>query len=206
MERLIAIENGVTTYIGEQCPYEVGLTAGEMPADAIREVMFSLAAYEKTGLEPEEIMGLCEIDKRASMADLLRLEDYQALGTVEELSALVKARDEGRLVELPCKIGQTVYTVNEDYFACDECQYKQEAHFDKKINHMSCEIPYGRHCPLYIKEHVVSGFTISASKKQQPTISGPGEWGYEGLEPFCGMDGKWYLTRQEAEAALGGSK
>lgn len=53
-----------------------------------------LAAYEDTELSPEEIMGLCEMDRRAKMADLLRLEEYQALGPVEELSALVKARDE----------------------------------------------------------------------------------------------------------------
>lgn len=172
----------------------------ERKGACLNNAVVRLAAYEDTWMEPDDIESLKIIPATNE------LMAYRALGTVEELSALVKARDEGRLVELPCKIGQTVYTVNEDYFACDECQYKQEAHFDKKINHMSCEIPYGRHCPLYIKEHVVSGFAISASKKQQPTISGPGEWGYEGLEPFCGMDGKWYLTRQEAEAALGGSK
>ena len=33
-----------------------------------------LAAYEDTGLEPEEIMGLCEMDRRAKMADMIRKE------------------------------------------------------------------------------------------------------------------------------------
>ena len=70
----------------------------------LRAIISRCFAYEKTGLEPEEIMGLCEMDKRAKMADLLRLEEYQALGTVEELSALVKARDEGRLVEMNEKL------------------------------------------------------------------------------------------------------
>lgn len=56
-----------------------------------------LAAYEDTELSPEEIMGLCEMDRRAKMADLLRLEEYQALGPVEELSALREAREEGRI-------------------------------------------------------------------------------------------------------------
>ena len=60
-----------------------------------------LAAYEDTELSPEEIMGLCEMDRRAKMADLVRLEEYQALGPVEELSALVKAWDEERMVVLP---------------------------------------------------------------------------------------------------------
>lgn len=59
-----------------------------------------LAAYEDTGLEPEQVMGLCDMARRAKMADLLRLEEYQALGAVEELTALVKALDEGRVVML----------------------------------------------------------------------------------------------------------
>lgn len=164
MERLIAIENGVTTYIGEQCPYEVGLTAGEMPADAIREVMFSLAAYEKTGLEPEEIMGLCEMDKRAKMADLLRLEEYQAIGTVEELSALVKARDEGRLVELPCKRGDKVWRI------CG---------------------PKGR---KFVAERTVLSVTIYE----------PGQFEIF-TNCFDWLGETVFLTRAEAETALGGS-
>lgn len=43
-----------------------------------------LAAYEDTGLEPEEIMGLCSMDRRAKMAELLRMEENKPL-TLEEL-------------------------------------------------------------------------------------------------------------------------
>lgn len=53
-----------------------------------------LAAYEDTGLDPEEIAGLCEMDKRSKMAKMLRWED---------------AEQAGRLVVLPCKVGDTVY-------------------------------------------------------------------------------------------------
>ncbi len=45
-----------------------------------------LAAYEDTGMEPEEIYGLCEMDKRSRMAKMLRWE---------------KAERDGRLVVLP---------------------------------------------------------------------------------------------------------
>lgn len=60
-----------------------------------------LKRYEDTGLEPDEIIGLCEMHKRAQMSDLVRLEEYQDIGTVEEFAALKKAHDDGRLVELP---------------------------------------------------------------------------------------------------------
>ena len=38
-----------------------------------------LAAYEDTGLTPEEIMGLCSMDRRAKMAELLRMEENKPL-------------------------------------------------------------------------------------------------------------------------------
>lgn len=39
-------------------------------------VLDRLAAYEDTGLEPEEIVGLCAMDKRARIADTLRREEH----------------------------------------------------------------------------------------------------------------------------------
>ena len=38
-----------------------------------------LAAYEDTGLTPEEIMILCSMDRRAKMAELLRMEENKPL-------------------------------------------------------------------------------------------------------------------------------
>ena len=46
MERLIEIVNGIPTYNGKECHYDIGLTAGEMTSSAVREVMTRLAAYE----------------------------------------------------------------------------------------------------------------------------------------------------------------
>lgn len=51
------------------------------------ELRERLAAYEATGLAPEEVAGLCEMDKRSRMAKMLRWEEADA---------------EGRLVILPC--------------------------------------------------------------------------------------------------------
>lgn len=50
-----------------------------------------LAAYEDTGLAPEQILGGKELAEIACAMNLLKR--YQTLGTVEELTALVKARD-----------------------------------------------------------------------------------------------------------------
>ena len=74
----------------------------------------------------------------------------RALGTVEELSALVKARDEGLLLEMPCKPGTELFG----------------------------------HC------HVRGANPISRSYFYPPYI------------PKLGVDA--WLTRAEAEAAIGG--
>lgn len=91
-----------------------------------------LAAYENTGLEPEEIEDLTsvrEITPEAEYAinkhadsliermdallhqDDSELEAYRALGPIDHLRELVQAEKDGRLVMLPCKVGDTVYCV-----------------------------------------------------------------------------------------------
>ena len=62
----------------------------------VREIINRLAAYEDTGLEPEKI------------------EDRQdvCLWIPEErFSEIIKAEQEGRLVVLPCKIGDEVWCI-----------------------------------------------------------------------------------------------
>lgn len=68
-----------------------------------------LAAYEDTGLEPEEISGLCSMYERSKMADPLRLEEYKTLGTIDHLRELAQAENDGRLVVLQCKPGQKIW-------------------------------------------------------------------------------------------------
>ena len=74
-----------------------------------REVWERLKAYEDTGLEPEDISALCAMSERAKIADLLRLEEYQALGSINHLREVTQAEKDGRLVVLPCKVGDIVY-------------------------------------------------------------------------------------------------
>lgn len=58
-----------------------------------------LGHYEDTGLEPEEVAGLCAMDKRSRMAKMLRWEE---------------AENDGRLVVLPCKVEDVIRLVNRD--------------------------------------------------------------------------------------------
>lgn len=121
-----------------------------------------------------------------------------------KLAEYEDAEEDGRLVSLPCKMGCSVYTIKEEFFNCDECEHKAESHYNPKIMRRSCDMDNHAHCPLKIVEHTVGGFEVSSGLHRKPKVSGPGEWGYEGLKEFCGYDCKWYLTYEEAEAALRG--
>lgn len=60
------------------------------------------------------------------------LEEYEETGlTPEETYKLAKAQEERRLVELPCKIGDIVYSGSEDQvFACKVFKIKVEAEME----------------------------------------------------------------------------
>ena len=115
---------------------------------------------------------------------------------------LLQADKDGRIVVLPCAIDAEVFTIEESYFDCENCEHGAKAKYDTKINRRSCGMDNGEHCPYYIEMHIAEGFTIGADDAGKPSISAPGEWDYEGLEEFSGIDGKWYKTREEAEAAI----
>lgn len=78
----------------------------------------SLAAYEDTGLEPEEIERIVDAYGRGHT---LRSESAERLEIIrkiktDRLCELAQAEQDGRLVVLPCKVGDTVYRIYDD---CD---------------------------------------------------------------------------------------
>lgn len=73
------------------------------PKQSMQEAIDRLAAYEDTGLEPEEITVQLEILRKYS-------EAADGIG-LKRLRELVKAEKAGRLVVLPCKLTDTVYIV-----------------------------------------------------------------------------------------------
>ena len=78
--------------------------------NALTDALNRLAAYEDTGLEPEEIEKLCDMDRRAKMAEMLRDEEKNGIST-DRLRELVQADRDGRCIILPAKIGDTVYHI-----------------------------------------------------------------------------------------------
>lgn len=71
------------------------------------EAVDRLAAYEETGLEPEEIISAMDMAKIACA--LHELNAYKELGPIDRLRTLKQADDEGRCVVLPCKVGDKLY-------------------------------------------------------------------------------------------------
>lgn len=60
-----------------------------------QHILDRLAAYEDTGLTPEEIMGLCEMDRRAKMAEVLR-----ELPAVDAVPAAIQAQLDAAMCDL----------------------------------------------------------------------------------------------------------
>lgn len=82
--------------------YESGIV--NIPAGMMPEVLERLAAYEDTGLEPEDVRRL-----QKDWTSLIMTLDE--LGGMPHLRELVQAEKDGRLVVLPCKVGDTVWMI-----------------------------------------------------------------------------------------------
>ena len=104
MERLTRRINGVVVYVGAKNPYSTGQIPCEVEPAGVREMMDRLAAYEDTGLEP------------AMCANYKTFED-EAISkgvTFKRIVALMEADRAGRLVVLPCKVGDTLWVTGRD--------------------------------------------------------------------------------------------
>ena len=100
MERLTKRCNGVVTYIGKENSYDTGKIAAEMNTAACREILERLAAYEDAGLSPQACLEAREIEAELSA------EDY----SIHRMVELMRADKDGRLVVLPCKVGEGLWT------------------------------------------------------------------------------------------------
>jgi len=77
-------------------------------APAVREALEKLKAYEDLGFEPEEY-------KRAMNADIIVRAAAVALGVAaERLRELAEADKDGRVVVLPCKVGEKLWVIGRD--------------------------------------------------------------------------------------------
>lgn len=94
MERLTYFKDGY---------WRVNFSGVQYQADFVDR----LAAYEDTGLTPEEVLPKDKADEIA--LKLMRLADLESLCSYDRLRELAEADKDGRCVVLPCKVGDTVY-------------------------------------------------------------------------------------------------
>lgn len=92
--------------------YERRLANG-YPRNIPEERFLRLAAYEDTGLTPEEVLPKDKADEIA--LKLMRLADLESLCSYDRLRELAEADKDGRLTVLPCKVGEKIYYLNGKY-------------------------------------------------------------------------------------------
>lgn len=90
-----------------QCDVIPGGSSCESGSCTQRKVWERLKAYEDTGLTPEEVLPKDKADEIA--LKLMRLADLESLCSYTRLRELAEAGKDGRLVVLPCKVGDAVY-------------------------------------------------------------------------------------------------
>ena len=99
--------------------------------DTMCQILTRLAAYEDTGMEPEDLK------KAFNETAILKLAAQALNTTPDHLRDLIKAEKNGRMVVLPCKVGDTVYQIDAErvyesevkwiIFDCDDIAFDERA-------------------------------------------------------------------------------
>lgn len=107
MERLTRRINGVVVYVGAKNPYSTGQIPCEVEPAGVREMMDRLAAYEDSKLTPERCAEFARADAEGRYI-VMRDAEQEGVARLRELAEADRA---GRLVVLPCKVGDKLYRV-----------------------------------------------------------------------------------------------
>lgn len=118
MERLTRRINGVVVYVGAKNPYSTGQIPCEVEPAGVREMMDRLARYEDARLSPAEVHSM--YGEWNAMISVLN-----SIGSYDRLRELAEADKDGRLVVLPCKVGQRVFALLGTDKHISECEVKQ---------------------------------------------------------------------------------
>ena len=109
-----------------------------------------LVGYEDTGLTPEKVLPKDKADEIA--LKLMRLADLESICSYTRLRELAEADKDGRVVVLPCKVGDTVwitgsvrrlYSEKVRTFFCGDPSYSRGMADNgvKMIRTTGCDIP-----------------------------------------------------------------
>lgn len=83
-------------------------TVSQPTTTSIDALFYRLAAYEDTGLEPEEIKTMIDASMGKAIAEIKEFEGIP----IDRLRELAEADKEGRCAVLPVEVGQSVYFIN----------------------------------------------------------------------------------------------
>ena len=118
MGRLTKRAGGTVVYAGGYKQYEGGDIPAEVSPQGVRELLVRLAEYEDTGLTPGEIKSMQE--EYFSGLEMAKLHS-----ALMELKKYQEADKDGRIVVLPCKVGQRVFALLDTDKHISECEVKQ---------------------------------------------------------------------------------
>lgn len=109
-------------YCTQHCPSEKMISCAFYKDDQAERCLIAnmydrLAAYEDTGLEPEQCAEYAQAEKEGRY---ILLKEPRSAG-VHRLEEIARADIEGRLAVLPCKVGDTVWGVIFDTRDCPHC-------------------------------------------------------------------------------------
>lgn len=89
-----------------------------------------LAAYEDTGIDPDELR---------IIGDIKRFKYEIIFGSkADRLKELSDADNAGRLIVLPCKVGDTVWVVDCEYMDCNNCDHLEHGKYCPYLNKPVC--------------------------------------------------------------------
>lgn len=150
-----------------------------------------LAAYEDTGLEPEEVETMMEskADAQFMMTELCRLCDY------DRLEELAKAEQDGRLVVLPCKVGTPVWLLKTKckHAGANNKPWDDCAQYWRNVHHNGMWGCGGKDD---------NGNALRCIKEERVWYAQPGEYSLFMYINGWNLGKDFFLTREEAEAAL----
>ena len=118
---------GQDNYCKRGCHDQGGCTKGCI----VPRIYGRLATYEDTGLEPQDIISAVDMSKIACA--LHELNAYKDLGPIDHIRDLIKAEQDGRLVVLPCKVGDHVWIDGRDAIVTEFFGYRSERYFHAVI-------------------------------------------------------------------------
>ena len=118
---------------------------------------------------------------------------------IDKLAEYENLEEEGRLVILPCKIGDTVYQPSYKFTACSAYNFTPRYKHDMDCEDCCCECD--SECYPYIYEGRVCKLEVLSNGEVKVYTQFKDKWDASGYQ----VDRELFLTREEAEARLKGS-